>query len=195
MTRAAPPPSAPPANGVGVARKRMSVRADTALSDESHAGMSAFLVAGRARFRQSPHGPLPNLGEVGARGCAARAPHDSGRDNESDTREPKPKENAMRSSSPSNPVARDIQNVVSDAQDLLKTVQDQGGDKIGEMRAKMQTQIDAARQTLNELQHNVQDGAKMAMDTTDEYVRSNPWRAVGISAGIGALIGFLIARR
>ena len=46
-----------------------------------------------------------------------------------------------------------------------------------------------------ELQQSVQDSAKVAMNTTDEYVRSNPWRAVGISAGIGALIGFLIARR
>ena len=101
----------------------------------------------------------------------------------------------MRSSSQPNPVARDIQNVVSDAQDLLKTVQDQGADKIGEMRVKVQSQIDAARQTLTELQQSVQDGAKVAIDTTDEYVRSNPWRAVGISAAIGALIGFLIARR
>jgi ElaB/YqjD/DUF883 family membrane-anchored ribosome-binding protein len=101
----------------------------------------------------------------------------------------------MRSTSQPNPVARDIQNVVSDAQDLLKTVQDTGADKMGEMRAKMQTQIDAARQTLVELQQSVQDGAKVAIDSTDEYVRSNPWRAVGISAGIGALVGFLIARR
>jgi ElaB/YqjD/DUF883 family membrane-anchored ribosome-binding protein len=102
----------------------------------------------------------------------------------------------MRSStSPTNPVARDIQNVVSDAQDLLKTVQDQGGDKIGEVRAKVQTQIDAARRSLAELQQSVQDGAKAAMSTTDAYVRANPWRAVGIGAGIGALIGFLVARR
>jgi ElaB/YqjD/DUF883 family membrane-anchored ribosome-binding protein len=99
------------------------------------------------------------------------------------------------STSQSNPVARDIQNVVSDAQDLLKTVQDQGSDKIGEMRAKVQSQIDAARQTLGELQQTVQDGAKVAMTSTDEYVRSNPWRAVGISAAVGALVGFLIARR
>jgi len=101
----------------------------------------------------------------------------------------------MRSASQPNPVGRDIQNVVTDAQDLLKTVQDQGADKIGEMRVKVQSQIDAARQTLTELQQSVQDGAKVAIDTTDEYVRSNPWRAVGISAAIGALIGFLIARR
>ena len=101
----------------------------------------------------------------------------------------------MRSTSQSNPVSRDMQNVVSDAQDLLKTVQDTGSEKMGEMRVKMQAQIDAARQTLAELQQSVQDGAKVAINSTDEYVRSNPWRAVGISAGIGALIGFLIARR
>ena len=101
----------------------------------------------------------------------------------------------MRSASQPNPVGRDIQNVVTDAQDLLKTVQDQGANKIGEVRVKVQSQIDAARQTLTELQRSVQDGAKVAIDTTDEYVRSNPWRAVGISTAIGALIGFLIARR
>jgi ElaB/YqjD/DUF883 family membrane-anchored ribosome-binding protein len=101
----------------------------------------------------------------------------------------------MRSSTTPNPVNRDIQNVVSDAQDLLKTVQTEGEGKLTEMRATVQTQIDAARQTLSELQATVSDSAKVAMNTTDEYVRSNPWRAVGISAGIGALIGFLIARR
>jgi ElaB/YqjD/DUF883 family membrane-anchored ribosome-binding protein len=93
------------------------------------------------------------------------------------------------------PIARDIQNVVSDAQDLLKTVQSEGETRLTEVKAKVQSQLDAARQTLAELQSTVQAGAKQAMDTTDAYVRTNPWRAVGISAGIGALIGFLIARR
>lgn len=101
----------------------------------------------------------------------------------------------MRSTTQSNPVNRDIQNVVSDAQDLLKTVQNEGQGRIDEMRVKVQQQLDSARQTLNELQQTMQDGAKVAMTTTDEYVRANPWRAVGISAGIGALLGFLIARR
>jgi ElaB/YqjD/DUF883 family membrane-anchored ribosome-binding protein len=94
-----------------------------------------------------------------------------------------------------NPIARDIQNVVTDAQELLKTVQAEGGNRITEVKAKVQTQLDAARQSLAELQSTVQAGAKHAMDSTDAYVRTNPWRAVGISAGVGALIGILIARR
>ena len=105
----------------------------------------------------------------------------------------------MASTTQDNPIARDIQNVVSDAQDLLKTVQTEGADrvndKMGEMRAKVQVQLDAARKTLGELQQTVQAQASQYMDTTDAYVRANPWQAVGISAAVGALVGFLIARK
>jgi len=94
-----------------------------------------------------------------------------------------------------NPIARDIQNVVSDAQDLLKTVQTEAPERVNEMRAKVQTQIDAARKTLGELQQTVQATASQYMDTTDAYVRANPWQAVGMSAAVGALVGFIIARK
>jgi ElaB/YqjD/DUF883 family membrane-anchored ribosome-binding protein len=94
-----------------------------------------------------------------------------------------------------NPIARDIQNVVSDAQELLKTVQTEGESKLADVKSKVQQQLDSARQMLGQLQSQVQDGAKVAMDSTDAYVRGNPWRAVGISAAVGALVGFLIARR
>jgi ElaB/YqjD/DUF883 family membrane-anchored ribosome-binding protein len=94
-----------------------------------------------------------------------------------------------------NPIARDIQNVVSDAQDLLKTVQTEGTDRVSDVRAKVQTQLDAARKTLGELQQTVQQNARQYMDTTDAYVRGNPWQAVGVSAAVGALVGFLIARK
>lgn len=95
----------------------------------------------------------------------------------------------------SNPIARDIQNVVSDAQELLKTVQSEGQSKLTEVKGQVQAKLDNAKQMLGQLGTQVQDGAKQAMDTTDEYVRANPWRAVGISAAVGALVGFLIAKR
>jgi len=112
------------------------------------------------------------------------------------------KETNMQSSTSPNPnmgstspIARDIQNVVSDAQELLKTVQSEGQSKLTDVKAKVQEQLDTAKQMLGQLQTKVTDGAKVAADSTDAYVRSNPWRAVGISAAVGALIGFLAARR
>ena len=95
----------------------------------------------------------------------------------------------------SNPIARDIQNVVTDAQELLKTVQSEGQSKLTDVKTQVQAKLDNAKQMLGQLGTTVQDGAKEAMDTTDAYVRSYPWRAVGSSAAVGALIGFLIARR
>ena len=95
----------------------------------------------------------------------------------------------------SNPIARDIQNVVTDAQELLKTVQSEGQTRLTEVKGQVQAKLDNAKVMLGQLGTQVQDSAKQAMDTTDTYVRDNPWRAVVISAAVGALVGILIARR
>ncbi len=98
------------------------------------------------------------------------------------------------SSSQTNPVGRDVQNVVTEAQELLKTVKEEGSSQLDNMTQKVNAQVDVARQKFGEIQQSVTDGAQLAMTSTDAYVRSNPWRAVGIAAAAGALIGFLAAR-
>ena len=37
--------------------------------------------------------------------------------------------------------------------------------------------------------------SKQAARATDEYVHENPWKAVGIAAGVGLVVGLLIGRR
>ena len=37
--------------------------------------------------------------------------------------------------------------------------------------------------------------ARELVDTADEYVRDNPWQAIGAMALIGVTVGFLLARR
>jgi ElaB/YqjD/DUF883 family membrane-anchored ribosome-binding protein len=92
-------------------------------------------------------------------------------------------------------VGREVQNVVNEAQELLKTVQSEGASKLDEVKSRMSAQYDHARARLGDLQATVQEGAKVAVDTTDEYVRTNPWTAVCIAAAAGAVIGFLATRR
>ena len=94
-----------------------------------------------------------------------------------------------------NPIERDIQAVVSDTQELLKTMENEGGAQLDAARERANATIASARKTLGELQKNVQESARMAVKTTDGYVRDNPWQAVGISAAVGAVVGFLISRR
>ena len=101
----------------------------------------------------------------------------------------------MQSRVQPNPIGRDVQNVVSEAQELLKTVKDEGATQLDAVRGKMQAQYEAAREKFGEIQTTVTEGAKVAATSTDAYVRSNPWRAVGIAAAAGAVIGFLATRK
>ena len=101
----------------------------------------------------------------------------------------------MQSRTQSNPIGRDVQNVVSEAQELLKTVKDEGATQLDAVRNKMQAQYEVAREKFGEIQSTVTEGAKVAVTSTDAYVKSNPWRAVGIAAAAGAIIGFLASRR
>ena len=102
----------------------------------------------------------------------------------------------MRSNNPpANSLARDTQNVVSEAQELLKTVKEDGMNRIDQVRSTMNTQLEGAREKFGEIQTQVSDGAKMAYDSTNTYVRTNPWTAVAVAAAAGAVIGFLASRR
>ena len=101
----------------------------------------------------------------------------------------------MRTNTNTSPIDRDLQNVVADTQELLKTMENEGGAQFNAVRERAQSTIANARKTLGDLQKNVQDSARAAVETTDGYVRSNPWQAVGISAAVGAVVGFLISRR
>jgi ElaB/YqjD/DUF883 family membrane-anchored ribosome-binding protein len=103
----------------------------------------------------------------------------------------------MRTAQPSsqNPISRDFQNVVDDAHELLKTVEQEGTGKINQVRTKVQDSLETAKARLGEVGTQVQESAKQYATTTDEYVRANPWQAVGVGALAGAVIGFLIARR
>jgi ElaB/YqjD/DUF883 family membrane-anchored ribosome-binding protein len=35
----------------------------------------------------------------------------------------------------------------------------------------------------------------VAAKVTDEYVHENPWKAIGVTAALGLIVGMLIARR
>ena len=92
-------------------------------------------------------------------------------------------------------LAADLKAVVNSAEDLLAATAAQSGEKIAEVRARAQETLRNARQKLTELQEDVVARAKEAAEVTDKYVHENPWTAIGVGAGIGFLLGLLIARR
>jgi len=89
----------------------------------------------------------------------------------------------------------DFKVVVADAEEILRATAGQAGDKMGELRAKLQDHLSSARQSLAEAQAAVVVRTKEVARATDDYVHDNPWRSIGIATGIGFIIGLLIGRR
>lgn len=89
----------------------------------------------------------------------------------------------------------DLSAVVTDAEELLKATASQTGERITEVRAKTQESLRAAKVRLADAQEALVEKAKAAARETDNYVHENPWKAAGIAAAVGVLIGAIIARR
>ena len=85
----------------------------------------------------------------------------------------------------------DLRTVFSDVEELLKVTATQTGERIAAVRAKAEESLKVAKARLAELQVAVAAQTKAA----DDYVRANPWQAVGISAAVGFILGMLITRR
>jgi len=89
----------------------------------------------------------------------------------------------------------DLKTVVEDAEALLKATSTLTGEKIQEVRARAEESLRQAKVRLTEVEEEAMRRAKEIADAADEYVRENPWQSVGIAAGIGLVLGLLIARR
>jgi ElaB/YqjD/DUF883 family membrane-anchored ribosome-binding protein len=84
---------------------------------------------------------------------------------------------------------------VNDAEELLKATAHQTGDKITEVRAKAEESLKTAKIRIAEEGKEIIEKAKSAAKSTDEFVHAHPWKAVGVGALAGFVIGILITRR
>ncbi len=86
----------------------------------------------------------------------------------------------------------DFNAVVHEADQLLKFVADEGGDKASALRTKVERNLNTAKERLRDLEDAVMEKTRATARATDEYVHENPWQTVGVAAGLSALIGVAI---
>ena len=89
----------------------------------------------------------------------------------------------------------DLRLVISDAEELLRLTVDQVGEGAVSVRNRVQDRLDQAKADLLQLQEAAVIKAKAAGHAADDFVQDNPWRAVGIAAGVGLVLGLLVSRR
>ena len=89
-------------------------------------------------------------------------------------------------------LASDLKNLVADAEELLKATASQAGDKIGVARQKIEQSLIEGKKALADAEKTIVEKSKEAAEIADDYVRENPWSAIGIAAGVGLVLGLLI---
>ncbi|MEO8101780.1 MAG: DUF883 family protein [Betaproteobacteria bacterium] len=92
-------------------------------------------------------------------------------------------------------LAGDFRNVVTDVEELLKAT---AGQTSGQLTGARDRVAESLKQMRLELEHAEQAAlakARHAAKEVDHYAHENPWQAVGIAAGIGFLLGVVVARR
>ena len=81
--------------------------------------------------------------------------------------------------------------LVEDARALVAATADVAGDKIAEARKRLTAALDSGKELIGRVREKATEHVKAA----DQAVRDNPYQTVAIAFGVGALIGYLAARR
>ena len=89
----------------------------------------------------------------------------------------------------------DLKTLVTDAEELLKATASQAGEKIAVARQKIEQSLVEGKKALADAEQTLFKKSKECAEIADDYVRENPWSAVGIAASVGLVIGLLIRNK
>ncbi len=94
---------------------------------------------------------------------------------------------------------RDFNEVVTDTEQLLKSIASAGGEKSQALRESLEKNLKASRERLRQLEEHAVDRTRAAARATDQYVHGHPWQSIAIVAGLsaitGVVVGLLLNRR
>ena len=88
-------------------------------------------------------------------------------------------------------VSNDRSTLADDARALVAATAEVAGEKVSEVRKRLAAALDSGKEIYGRVRDKAVEGAKGA----DQAVHEHPYEAIGIALGVGALLGYLLARR
>lgn len=91
-------------------------------------------------------------------------------------------------------LSADFKAVIGDVDQLVRATSKQTGEKIAELRQRLEKKLEDGRKALSE-QRPLRDKVVEARTLAQAYVREKRWAAMGVAAGVGLVLGFILGRR
>lgn len=113
----------------------------------------------------------------------------------SDTAESAVRDLESAASKADSAIKKEFQSFVADLENLISSTTSLTGDELSKARDKLGERVAAAKDSLQTMSSDVVSRARDTAKATDEYVHEQPWKSMGVSAGVGFLLGMLVARR
>jgi ElaB/YqjD/DUF883 family membrane-anchored ribosome-binding protein len=88
----------------------------------------------------------------------------------------------------------DLNRIVEQAESLLRTLGDEGGQAAEAVRDRVTETLQQAKARLAATAVEASAVAESLADRADTYVRRNPWQSVAIAALLGGVVTFLITK-
>lgn len=88
-------------------------------------------------------------------------------------------------------MSNDLSTLADDARALMAATADVAGEKVGDARKRLAAALESGK----ELYGRVRDKTVQKAKAVDETIHAHPYQAMGIALGVGAIIGYLLARR
>ena len=89
----------------------------------------------------------------------------------------------------------DFRSMISESEELLKAAATVSGESFTAARTKFQDKLSSVKARLADISQPVLNRTRQTAAKADEYVHGNPWSTIGVGIAVGAVIGFLIAKR
>jgi ElaB/YqjD/DUF883 family membrane-anchored ribosome-binding protein len=87
--------------------------------------------------------------------------------------------------------SQELEQLTDHVEDLLRKVADDQSPHLQELRTRVSQTIQSAKTAISRADTVALDALKNVASSADDYVRENPWVAVGVIAGVAASLGFL----
>jgi ElaB/YqjD/DUF883 family membrane-anchored ribosome-binding protein len=89
----------------------------------------------------------------------------------------------------------DFRTFITDCQTLLRNATNLSGEGAAIARTELSKRMADAQVRLESMRQTANDQAMRLRTSTEDYVRREPFKAVGIAAAVGALVALVLSRR